>query len=169
MVSLGLFYTFINPQYQRTKVLAEDVDRHKEVLDDVSALERTRDELLVKYQAIPKEEVENLKKLLPDNVDTVKLAMDLDAIGSKYGISITELNVTTDKKDNSTSVISTSESPYDKVLVSFSVIATYPNFLQFIKDVESSLRIADVRSITFKSNDNGIYEFEIDIETYWLK
>ncbi len=169
MVSIGLFYTFINPQYQNTKVLAESVDKNKEVIEDISALEKARDQLLKKYQTIPETEIENVKKLLPDNVDTVRLAMDLDTIGAKYGVSVNQLTVSTEEKENNTSVVDTSTAPYGKVLVTFSVIASYSDFMQFIQDVESNLRITDIREISFKSAESGIYEFEINIETYWLK
>ena len=36
-------------------------------------------------------------------------------------------------------------------------------------DLEKSLRIMNVKSISFKASDNGLYEHQITLETYWLK
>jgi Tfp pilus assembly protein PilO len=133
-------------------------------------LSSTKDALTLKYQQIPKTQIEKLEKILPNNVDTVQLAMDIDSIAGKYGISIQSLLVTTKKADNATTIVQPgSANTYETVSVDVTLVSTYENFTKFIEDLESSQRITDVRGIKFISTDNGIYEYKITLDTYWLK
>ena len=168
LVSIGLFYTLINPEYAKVKVLRSQAAEYQGVLDNVSKLIATRDDLLDKYKAIPQAEIDRLGKVLPDNLDTVKLALDLDTLGSKYGVTVK--SVQTLKNDTSTGAISLPDGKaYQNAQVSFDFVATYDNFQKFLRDVETSQRISNVKEITFQTTDNGLYEYRMILETYWLK
>ena len=55
--------------------------------------------------------------------------------------------------------------------------ASYSNFVSFVKDLEKSLRVVDVNSITFSSTESvgtsqassDMYKYEFKVKTYWLK
>ncbi|MFH1473073.1 MAG: type 4a pilus biogenesis protein PilO [bacterium] len=170
LISVGLFYTFTSPQYADVKNLRAESAEYKKVLDGAIAISETTDAIQDEYEKISKEEVERLNKVLPDNIDTVHLALDLDTMASQYGISIKNVKVDKNMEDN-TSVISSGNSglPYEKVNVTFSFISNYASFSKFLTDIEKSLRIIDVRSISFQTSDVGLYEHRISVETYWLK
>ena len=53
----------------------------------------------------------------------------------------------------------------------FSTTASYPNFLSFMKDIESSLRLTDIQSIDFIAADptKGLTTYTVKLSTYWLK
>ncbi|MBX4195667.1 type 4a pilus biogenesis protein PilO [Candidatus Parcubacteria bacterium] len=170
LVSVGLFYTFISPHYEKVDVLKKQSDQYKNILGNVAELTKIRQDLDVKYQNTPATEIARLEKIVPDNVDTVNLAMNFDAIAARYGISIKSIRTVDNKDDAGTSIMqSGQQKSYDTVTVSFSFITTYQNFRKFMQDVEQSLRIIDVKSLAFKTSESGIYEFQITIETYWLK
>lgn len=170
LISAGLLYTFILPQYDRANALLANQAQYQNILSNVSDLQAKRDELLVKYQNIPKTRIDELSKVLPDNVDTVNLAMGLDNIGSKYGISIKSIQTAkADKNNSSTIVQKTSGTLYGSASYTFSFIAPYANFRKFMKDIEQSLRITDIKSVSFQSTLNGLYEYQVSITTYWLK
>lgn len=168
LISFGLLYTFFMPQYEKSKVLGAEKEQYQAVLNDASAISETSDRLEIELSGIPPSEVEKLTKILPDNVDTVRLAMDLDSIASKYGVSIT--NVEVDSMDDSASaIVQNNGSPYERVTISFRFVANYESFRNFIEDVERSLRIIDVRTISFRTAESGFYEYRMEIETYWVK
>ena len=54
---------------------------------------------------------------------------------------------------------------------SFSVSAKYEVFLEFLKQLEESLRIVDIRNIeiTRSSSEGMIYDYQVTMDTYWLK
>ncbi len=172
LIAIGLFYTFIRPHYEKVKAIQIQANQYSEVLENVQELSKKRDELLLKYNALPKTEVERINKALPNNVDTVKLALDFDSIASKYGISIKNIRINQRVLDVGSNIGAIAVSPtnlYQTVTVNFSFVSNYDNFRKFIRDIESSLRIIDVRSIGFSATDSGLNEYTLSIDTYWLK
>ena len=170
LISVGLFYAFILPRYDSVQLLRSQSAQYKDILANVSALSAKRDDLEVKYENIPPMEVARLEKILPDNVDTVNLAMNFDSIAARYGISIKSIRTIDTKVDTGTTVIqAVSKKPYQAVTVSFSFISTYANFRKFMRDIEQSLRIIDVKSVSFQTTESGIYEFQVSVQTYWLR
>jgi Tfp pilus assembly protein PilO len=55
------------------------------------------------------------------------------------------------------------------VTISFSFTASYQNFLAFLQDIQSSLRILDITHLTVTTNPTGTYTYSIQLTTYWLK
>jgi len=170
LISAGLVYTVAMPQYQKSKDLRARSAEFHNILTNVSSLNDKKQDLLVKYQAMPKTEVDRVNKVLPDTIDTVRLAMDFDGIASKYGISIKNIQ-TSDNKNANTAVIiqPTSSKPYDSVTVTFSFVSTYDNFRKFLGDIEKSLRVIDVKTVDFDSSESGLSDYKISVQTYWLK
>lgn len=173
MISVGLFYTFIDPQYQKVKEARAEAGEFKEMLKNVSEIARTREDLEVKHREIPKEEIEKLEKVLPDNSDIVKLALDLDAIASNYGIAIKKIQVGEKEVDDTATFIEqpTAAATYERETVSFGFVTSYDNFKNFVNDIEKSLRIIDIQSASFQVGEEGsnLYEYKLTIGTYWLK
>jgi hypothetical protein len=170
LLSIGLFFTFTTTQYQEVKRAHLLASEYRSVLGSVSAIIGLRDNLLSDYETLPRAEVTRINKVLPDNIDTVRLALDLDSIASRYGISIK--NVQTDTEVNADAnliVLPEFSSPYDKVTVSFSFISNYANFIRLLADLERNLRIMDIKSISFRASDSNLYDYQISVETYWLK
>jgi len=170
IISIGLFYTVTSPQYTNVQNLRAEADEYRQVLDGAAAISETTDIIQSKYQNIPKAEIDKLNKVLPDNVDTVRLALDLDGIASQYGITINRVEV--DRQlENSANVIDVDSAslPYEKVNVTFTFLSNYSNFIRFLSDLERSLRITNVRTINFQTGESGLYEHRVSIETYWLK
>jgi len=170
LISVGLFFTFTNSQYRKVEELRLAASEYQDILDNASALSTRRDELLSKYRNIPKTKVDSLAKALPNNVNIVRLSVDLDTIASRYGISIKSIQVTKDKEEgNSTIIANPKNQGVGRVIVSFSFVSSYDNFKRFLRDIENSLRIVNLKSLDFQSTENGLYQYKVSIETYWLK
>jgi hypothetical protein len=170
VLAIGLFYTFSSPVYQEVKVLKAEAGEYQDLIDNVSRIADTRDALLSSYQAIPRSEMERLSRVLPDTVDAVKLAYDLDNIGGRYGIAVKDVRVSTTADPNAAlAVLPSYDIGYDTATVTFSFISNYSNFIKMIADLEKSLRIMDVKSVFFEAEDAGLYEHTVVVETYWLK
>ncbi len=170
LLSVGLFYTFTNGQYQNVKTLQTLANEYRNVLKNVSAIVSLRDNLLVTYVAIPKMEIERMNKVLPDNIDTVRLALDLDSMASRYGISIKSIQtVIGPSTSSSLIVLPENANKYDTASVTFSFVSNYDNFKLFLADIEKSLRIMDIKSVSFQTSDSGFYTYQVSVETYWLK
>jgi len=171
VLSLGLFFVFTRPYYEGVKEVAATAQGYREAIDNLTQIIEMRDRLLVSYNSIPKTELDRLEKALPENVDTVKLAHELDSIGAKYGISITNVSIEAESSQEPSAIIlpGFGESSHEKALVTVKFVSNYANFRQFLEDLEQSLRIMDVRSAKFEVGETNLYEHELLLETYWVK
>ncbi|MDP2642181.1 MAG: type 4a pilus biogenesis protein PilO [bacterium] len=170
LLSFGLFYTFTKVEYENVKVSRAVASEYQDVLQDASAIAELRDRLLVTYESFPRAEIEKLNKVLPESVDTVKLALDLDTMASRYGISISNIKVApSTNNDASLIVLPGNSGAYERTAISFSFISNYENFTRLLADLEKSLRIMDIKSISFQTNETGLFSYQILVDTYWLK
>lgn len=170
LLSVGLFYTFTNSQYKDVKELQTLANQYQDVLQNASAIVELRDRLLISYETFPKAEIDRLNKVLPDNIDNVRLALDLDGMASLYGISIENIQTATDgSKDGDLAVLPEYAGAYDKATVSFSFVSNYDNFINLLADLEKNLRIMDIKSVSFETSDSGLYDYEVSVNTYWLR
>lgn len=170
VVSMGLFYTYINPQYAKLQELQAQETRYEEAVSHVKEIQTIRDTLLTKFNSFTDEEMHRLDTMLPDRVDNVKLVLDLDGIASRYGIDIRSVKVNRPQIDSIQDLGDGSQpTPYGTLKVMFTFEAGYEDFVNFIEDIEQSLRIIDVTAITLRPLIGGTYEFNVTIDTYWLK
>ncbi len=170
LLSIGLFYTFTNSQYREVKDLNTLANEYQSVLNNISQIVELRDSLLSTYATIPMTEIDRMNKVLPDNIDTVRLALDLDSMAARYGISIKNIQTKIGGSTNvNLIVLPENEKIYQTATVTFGFIANYTNFLRLLADIEKNLRIMDIKSITFQATDSGFYEYQVSAETYWLK
>lgn len=170
VLAIGLFYTFTKSTYDDAKTRAVTADEYKGVLANLDAIVEARDRLIINYNSISKAEIERLSKALPMNVDTVRLALDLDTIASRYGISISDVTLYTGSEQNSSEFsVGGTGTPYEKVEVLISFVSNYENFRLFLEDLEKSLRIMDVKGLNFQVGENSLYEHSVLISTYWVK
>jgi Tfp pilus assembly protein PilO len=166
--SAGLFFLYIDPTYQTILELRAQEAQFNEALNRSRELQQARDTLLSRYNTFSQSDVDRLTKLLPDNVDNVRLILDIDGIASKYNMRTRNVTVTDSSSDDS-NAIGTNQGPVGSVVLNFSVTATYDNFTRFIKDLESSLRIVDLVGLSFTSEQGDAYDFDVSLRTYWLK
>ncbi|MDZ4205881.1 MAG: type 4a pilus biogenesis protein PilO [Patescibacteria group bacterium] len=170
LLSIGLFYTFTNGQYQDVKKLRALSSEYRKVLQDVSDITEIRDRLLVTYETFPRAEIDRINKVLPDNINIVQLALDLDGMASRHGISIESIQAEVDA-DNNVGLIVLPENAevYEKATVSLSFVSNYENFTRLLAEIEKSLRIMDIKLISFQTSESGFYQYKISVKTYWLK
>ena len=183
IISVASFVMFSNPSYQRIKALKAESAQYDQALSNSRKLQEERDTLGQKYNAIPPASLDRLNKLLPDTADNIRLIIDIQRIASAYGISLSSIKFDA-KQTNSTAPATTlaagapaditqSMNDYGTFSLEFGVTTSYDNFLKFMKDLESSLRLTDVQSVTFTTDNSaaGINKtlYTIKLNTYWLK
>lgn len=194
LIGVGItgFFLYTNPIFSDISKIKNDIASYNEALDNAKSLENERDKLTKKYNAINLDDLSKLQKLLPDNVDNIRLILEIEKLALPYGMILKDVkydSVITDKKNGASqekdSEISSrpekAESKgYGEWTLSFSTEGTYPKFISFIKDLESNLRIVDISSISFSSDTGGgavlgkvkpldSYNYSFSIKTYWLK
>lgn len=185
-ISVSLFFMFTNPLYEDISKLRAEVSSYNEALANSKALENERDKLTAKYNTINVDDLMKIEKLMPENVDNIRLILEIEKIATPYGMVLK--NVKYNTADTNATPTPTIQSGASKVApkdygifdLEFSTSSTYNNFVNFTKDLESNLRIVDISSVSFASNvpSTGLvtkvnpsdnYTFNFKIKTYWLK
>lgn len=177
VTSIGLFQYFIDPTYQEVKDLRAQEADFNEALNNTEKVQEIRDLLLTKYNSFSPEDLKRLEKLLPDNIDNVRLIIEIDKIASRHDLALKDVQVTETQPRASASVVAAgsegfagNEARYGTAPLAFSLVGDYAAFLSFLRDVERGLRLMDITNITIKPNEEPTrYEYGLNIQTYWLK
>ncbi len=169
--AIGIFYFFTDPTYQEIKELSLEQESYNDALDNSKKLQAVRDQLLAKYNSFPATSIDRLEKMVPNNVDNVRLVLEIDRMAAKYGMAIKNIKLDSDAgRNEERDLIGKSDKPYGTVSLEFLIDGPYQNFISFISDLEKSLRIVDIVGVSFFSRDDSLVsQFNVKIKTYWLK
>jgi hypothetical protein len=185
-ISLTTFLAFTAPIFQEIPALRAEKDSYDEALNNSKALENERDKLTSKYNSISKEDIDKLEKLVPDNIDNIRLILELEKVALPHNMVLKDIKFIADEPETISVPVAAgtgggvgtrpeAKKDYKVLNMDFSVTGTYANFLNFTRDLESNLRIIDISSVVFssdtdpKTNPTGAYKYNFKIKTYWLK
>jgi Tfp pilus assembly protein PilO len=163
---------YTNPTYQGLKGTQTEVAAYNDALDKSQELKGLRDKLQSTRNAFSPQDEQKLVRLLPDQVDNIRLIIDINNIAARHGLSLGNValgEVSNSSQQQNTLAVGPSSEPVGSVSLGFSVVASYDDFLSFLQDVEHSLRILDVENLSFNTTaQGGKYTFDFTIRTYWL-
>ena len=186
-ISITIFFVFTNPMYIGVGLQQAQLESYNEALDNSKALENKRDLLTAKENSIDRNDLMKLEKLLPNNIDNIRLILEIGQIALPYGMVLKDVKYSSTDADTSKPtalgigggvVAKTPNKEYGVWDLEFSTVGSYNNFLNFTKDLENNLRIVDISSISFASDVNSgpsagtsaaSYTYHFKIKTYWLK
>lgn len=169
--AIGLFVVYTNPSYQHTKELALQKQSYDDALTKLNGLLKRRDDLLAQRSAFAADDVVKLEHVLPDNVDNIRLVIDINNIAARHGLVLTDVSLGTVSDGaaaRSAVAVGPSGGDVGSVEVGFAVKAKYEEFVAFLQDVEHSLRIVDVDKISFVAGPTDTNTYTFTIRTYWL-
>ncbi len=163
-----LFFGLTDSYYQKVLILRAQEKQFDSALSRSVELKKLKGSLLTKYNSFSAEDLGSLRKMLPDNLDNVRLILALDNLARLHGMRIQDVSI--DKKaakQSAGAVEVSSEEAYGSVILSFSTQATYEAFKEFLVDLEKSLRLVDVVELDVSLNENN-FDFKVSVQAYWL-
>lgn len=187
-ITVALFLMFTNPLYEDISALRVEVSAYNDALDNSKMLENERDKLTAKYNSIDPTNLTKLERMMPENVDNIRLILEIEQIAAPYGMALQDVKYNV--IDPNEAMLATgiqgagaakpTPKDYGVFDLEFSTVGSYNNFINFTKDLESNLRIVDISSVVFSSEESGlsangksstseIYKYNFKIKTYWLK
>ncbi len=173
ILAIGLFVVYTNPAYQGTKAVSLELDGYNSALTQSEELLRMRDQLLARRTGLPADGVNRLQLLLPDNVDNIRLIIDINDIAARYHMQVQGISVGSSSSGSTNgspgSSVGGGSTAVGKVSLGFTVTSTYANFVAFLRDLERSLRLTDVSGISFSAGGKDADTYSLAITTYWLK
>lgn len=202
VLALALVFVYIIPTYDAITAKNVEVGDYTEALAKAREVDELKRALIAKYNQFNPKNIDRLKKFLPDHVDNVRLVLDLDGIAARHGLRIGNVaarkegdKIGSKKADDTIGIDTavTDSRQYKSLILEFSVTASYQDYIAFIRDIEQSLRLVDLVSLSMEAtesssplttpielralggrspestdNINPLYRFTTDIRTYWL-
>ncbi|MEK7185648.1 MAG: hypothetical protein AAB726_03430 [Patescibacteria group bacterium] len=164
VVAIGLFFWQVQPLYGVVQDLRAQSADYDEALDVASELEQVRGDLANKLASFSPEDLDKLEKFLPSYMDNIRTVIDVNGVAAKYNIALKNL------KTSEASAGSGSSKVYSAASIGFDFSTSYTNAVNFLRDLETSLRLMDVRSLSVKPSAAGKtgYDFSITLNTYWI-
>ncbi len=176
VLSVGIYFTYTSGQIALLNSIQATNNQYQSAINNAKKLITLRDSVLNQYNAISDQDKARLDKIVPDNIDNIRLMIDISGIASRHGVTAANLTTSADSSASgassagaSGSAASASSKGLSTVVVSFSVTTSYDNFIAFLQDIERSLRILDVTTLSLAPTANGNYTYGVTLDTYWLK
>lgn len=180
VLAIGVYFTFTKGKLDELKSIKAVNTGYQQALDNSEKLIKVRDNVLKTYNNISENDRERLEKMLPDNVDNVRLIIDANGVGARHGLTLKNIKTSASSANatnaqgaatpgSARSNVVNVANTYDTVTLSFNVSTNYQTFIDLMRDLEASLRIMDISKITLTANDTGTYEYSVELKTYWLK
>jgi hypothetical protein len=162
IVSIGIFFFYIDPQYKELKTLRQTQAENEVMLAKAAKLRADREVLNTRYTAISEAEKDQLAKVIPETVDNVRLILDIDNIAQKYGVVLRGITITggtENAETKSKQIVDKTDKKNGTITLGFSFTASYDTFKKFMIDLENSLRIVDITDFTVVANDQtNVYD-----------
>ncbi len=227
LASVGMFLSYIKPTYndltgsidpagKSVQELQSEKKDYTDALEKAANIERVRSGLRDQFNKIAKPQQEQIEKMLPDHIDSVRLIIDINNIAAKYGTSVSNLILTSTgtvppggkttgsatpaagaaKPLGDPSAVQTatpagafgataprSDTSYKSIKLGFTISTDYVSLIGFIKELEESLRVVDITSLSFgnegassgssqtvsKPTDPNLNNYTMTIRTYYSK
>jgi Tfp pilus assembly protein PilO len=176
VIAVGIYFSFTRVKIDELTSIEEVNAKYEKAIDDFTKVTEKREALVNQYNSLNIEDRERLDKIIPDNVDNVRLIIDVNGVAARHGLSLKDVKSNTDLPGSGGTqdlggieVVDTNPG-YNTVTLSFKVKGNYQNFVEFLEDIEKSLRIIDVSKIELNTiQDSSAYDYQVEIKTYWLK
>ncbi len=174
VISIGIFVSYLYPSYMALGKQQERNEHFTDALTQKDSLHNLREELNSKFLSFAKKDTDRLAKLLPDQFNAIQIIIDLDALATETGVRITRFSPSMVEQRaqsaDATSIVATAASAGS---LKIHVVATYEQFLIFLRSLESSLTLYDVTDLSLGGGskasvgDDSI-ELDLTLKTYWL-
>lgn len=186
VISILVFVFAINPFYKEVSLLKSDINVYNTALNNSTNLLKTEDSLIKTYNEIKDEDKNRLDNFLPSSVNNIQFILEIERIANLHNMPIKDIKfepigsgLNAAGSNTIVSSVSSDNRPYGVFPIEFTTEGKYDSFSLFLKDLESNLRLVDVKSISFTVPDNtgkvlngidpNVYKYSVKVETYWLK
>ncbi len=162
-------YWYVNPEYVIIKKLLQERDQYQAAVVQAQQASEKLNKLVLEWNSYSVKDLERLEKVLPENIDSIRLLLNFQTLAKRFGLKAEGIQVrpapaATDKNQQAATAI-------QSATVSFGVNTTYEGFQTFLEELEKSLQIATVESLSLSAPEDktGKRTYQITFSTYMLQ
>ena len=183
IIAVGLFFSYTRPAFELLKAFQDQEEQIDVAIEDARRLLERHDSLITKYGNIPQQDKMRLNKILPNELDVVRLILDVDSLAAKNKIQIKAFDIpqldmpslTQTTQRARTAQPAQQDSPIGSAVVTIECEGAYEDLKAMLFEIERSLSVMDVvrldvvvADMTRPGAKEGI-AYKIGLQSYWLK
>lgn len=194
LLVIFLVIFLIAPKFQDAQNARNVISEQREIIQSITDRVNSVKNEIKKYEALGREDTERILRAVPEGVDTPNLIFNLETISSSSGLVLESMSISeraTDVQQVASAGASSdpggiaprflgsmdSAGGMPDVLearVDMSVRGSYESFKDFLKELENSLRLFDMETITFSSpgasgeGESNNIRFNLVFRTYYV-
>lgn len=174
LLSGAVYVVWVDAPYKDIAAQRAKAEVLRGYITDADNAQAELQKIAAQYDAFPPDGDHRLQVLLPKEIDTVRLIIDVNEIAARHGMGVNGPMVSKAASDEA------HPQAYVPYSLSFKTTATYDVFRDFLADLERSLALRDIVTVEFVSApsiaaNNGsqhpevtIFNFNIHIVSYGL-
>lgn len=136
---------------EAVQVLNGKKSQQNNLLLKTRELASKRDAVLTDYNNISVSDVDKLNKIIPDSFSSVLFINDISALAGENGLVVKEFKLNQPKTEIRDAIVNRSKDQvYKTTVISLKLQGAYSQFVKFINDLDASLRLVDVQSVSVK-------------------
>ncbi len=177
VVFVGIVLFLDWPGAKKVLSVQQEIDRYSNLIEEKRELVSKTEQLKQAYNS-KQDDIKKVYYVLPKEKQIPELIVQFEALASGNGLILENLDIQKKKRVQETKEEKeqkTSEVVLEKVeilKVSLRVTGTYASFENFLKTLESNVRIMDIQGIDFASREskeegNLFLNFDVELETYY--
>lgn len=174
-LSIGMYLTYLSPSMNEVQVLNIKKSRQVNILSTAKQLANKRDAISTDYNNISGSDIDKLNKIIPESFSSVLFINDISGMAGKSALTIKEFKVDEPKTEIRDAILIKSKGEtYKTTTIKLKLRGQYSQFVKFVSDLESSLRLVDIEQLSIKpiggqgSSQNSL-EYLLEMNTYSLR
>lgn len=209
LLSVVFGFMYVKPQYERAQSQRAAIISLDETLGIVGEIETKIENTKKELESISRVDSERFAVFLPEKIDTIRFANDLQRIGKTHRLILADIKIedptlsmvaatstgaqatkgsvestfSLDREAQRNDLGGTPQSAVSKKYrtskASFSVSTSYGDFFNLLADIERSLGLINITSLSFRPADETnsetnnasseqLYQYAVELETYSL-
>jgi hypothetical protein len=195
IVAFTLFFTFIQPTFEEYKIIDTEIGDYDQALNSAQLLQDRVNELIAQKNNISQSDLERLEVFLPYATDEVGVVLILDDLAGRHDLVLENISVKSSRANNERSgggqqvsgkfafeddpqdgardeigadgtVVRKPTDSIETTALSFGVTGEYARVREFISELEKSLALMDVTTLSVSEpaeGDFGTYTFGLSL------
>lgn len=168
-IAIAVVFGYVQPTWSGPITNAKAaIAANEAALDASERFTAEQNQLAAARAAIDPTALMRLESFLPDSVDNVGVILDLNALASRAGLQISKIDVATDALQQSAASTG-KNNPVSSVDLSITALGSYGALQGFLSGLEGSVRLLDLRDLSVKGSETGVYSYQMKLRLYWLR
>ena len=175
--SLGIIVFFMIPGWQHFLAVRADSKHLQDIDAEIDTLTQKRDAITDQIGNISKNNFQRLDQILPSGAHGPEFLIALQELALARGVRVGKLDLSgtlTTKskipKENANNLVPAGlggpQGEYEHIKAVMSMSGQYQQFKDFLRDLESYIRITDVERLELDPSDKG-FDIRLSVKTYY--